>query len=74
MLAKLIFNLDKPEDKTAFNCATKGQAIALAVWDILHSEERLSKHCGKKYDSYEVKEIIYEHLESHGINLDELVN
>lgn len=73
MIAKLIFNFDKPEDEMEFKLACKGKDLADVIWDILHDDHRLSKHCETKYDSHEIKEIIYEHLKERSICLDELI-
>jgi len=73
MKAKLIFDLDNPEDEMEFKIANEGHDMVLALWGILNADQRLSKNCETKYDVYEIKEIIYEHLNRRNICLDELI-
>jgi len=77
--AILEFNLDDVDDNMAHLRAIKSLDLALAIWDITHNTKKSLEWSmeDKDIDKYEaldmVFEKIYEILEEHKINIDEII-
>jgi hypothetical protein len=78
--AKLIYDLNEPDDIMAHKRAVKSFDMALAIWNITHNTKKSLEYSmdGKEIDKYEaldlVYEKIYEILDEHDIKIDELIN
>ena len=78
--AKLTYDLNDPEDRKAHFRAVKSLDMASALWDITHNTKKGLEWSidGKDVDKYEVLEMvfdkIYEILDDHNINTDELLD
>ena len=78
--AKLIYDLNEPDDIMAHKRAVKSFDMALAIWNIIHNTKKgLEWNMdGKEINKYEaldlVYEKIYEILDEHDIKIDELIN
>ncbi len=76
--AILEFDLTDPDDKQAHLRAVKSFDMASALWEITHNTKKSLEWAmeGKEIDKYDALEMIYskifEILEEHGINTDEL--
>jgi hypothetical protein len=68
MKAKLIFNMDEPEDVIAHLRCTK--ALDMALWDFSNKLKSISKYGSGDED---ISQEFYNILEEHNINLDKLV-
>jgi hypothetical protein len=77
--AKIEFDLNDPDDKVAHLRAVKSLDMAMALWDITHNTKKGLEWAleNKDVDKYEVLEMvfekIYEILDEHNVNTDELV-
>ena len=77
--AKLEFDLDELDDRLAHFRAIKSFDMAMALWDITHNTKKSLewKMEGKEMDKYDALEMVYEKiyeiLEEHNINTDELI-
>lgn len=77
--AILEFDLNDPDDRQSHLRAIKALDMAGALWDITHNTKKNLEWDieDKNLDKYEVLELvfdkIYEILESHNINTDELL-
>ncbi len=78
--AILEFDLNERDDKMAHLRAVKSLDMAMALWDITHNTKKGLEWSleGKEIDKYETLEIvfdkIYEILNEHNINTDELID
>ncbi len=78
--AILKFDLNDPDDRMAHFRAVKSLDMAGALWDITHNTKKGLEWSleGKEIDKYDVLELvfdkIYEILEEHNINTDELLS
>jgi hypothetical protein len=78
--AVLKFDMDDPDDRKAHFRAIKSLDMASALWDITHNTRKSLEWSleGKEIDKYEaldmVFEKIYEILDDHNINTDELLD
>lgn len=78
--AKLTFDLNDPDDRKAHFRAIKSLDMASALWDLTHNTKKGLEWSleGKDLDKYEVLEMvfdkIYEILDDHNINTDELLD
>lgn len=78
--AKLIYDLNEPDDIMAHKRAVKSFDMALAIWNITHNTKKSLEYSmdGKEIDKYDaldlVYEKIYEILDEHDIKIDELIN
>ena len=78
--AILEFDLSQPEDVEAHKRAVKSLDMALALWDITHNTKKGLEWAmeGKEMDKYDALEMIYEKiyeiLQEHNINTDELLS
>ena len=78
--AILEFDLNDPEDRQAHFRAIKSLDMASALWDITHNTRKslewsLDKKDIDKYDALNmVFDKIYEILDDHGINTDQLLD
>lgn len=76
--ATLEFNLDNIDDKNAHLRAIKSFDMAGALWDITHNTKKSLEWAmdGKEMDKYDALDMvfqkIYEILDEHNINTDEL--
>ncbi len=78
MKAKLIFNLDEPEDKMAHLRCVKALDMALALWQISQAFRESLKWGNLEGPVYEAVEKgqdnFYKVLAEYGIELDELIS
>jgi hypothetical protein len=78
--ARLIFDLTDPDDVMGHKRAVKSLDMAMALWDIVHNTKKGLEWSmeGKEMDKYEILEMVYEKiyeiLDNHNINTDELIN
>jgi hypothetical protein len=78
--AILEFNLNEPDDIIAHKRAVKSLDLTLALWEIIHNTKKgiewsMEEKEIDKYDALElVYKKIYEILDEHNINIDELIN
>ena len=78
--AILEFDLNERDDKMAHLRAVKSLDLAMALWDITHNTKKRLEWSleGKEFDKYDTLELvfekIYEILEEHKINTDELID
>ncbi len=72
MKAKLIFDLDKPEDRTEFELAIKGKDMALMLWEYDQHLRGDYKHGGKE-EAYGYREKLREMMNEAGIDLELLL-
>jgi hypothetical protein len=77
--AKIEFDLNDIDDRMAHLRAVKSLDMAMALWDITHNTKKGLEWAleNKDVDKYEVLEMvfekIYEILDEHNVNTDELV-
>lgn len=77
--AKLIFDLNDPDDIIAHKRAIKSLDLAIVLWEIVHNTKKSLEWSleNKEVDSYETLELvykkIYEILDEHNVNVDELI-
>ena len=78
--ATLEFDLNDPDDVIAHKRAVQSLDMALALWEICHNTKKglewsMENKEMDKYDTLElVYEKIYEILNNHNINTDELIH
>lgn len=78
--AILEFDLSQPEDVDAHKRAVKSLDMAMALWDITHNTKKGLEWAmeGKEMDKYDALELVYEKiyeiLQEHNINTDELLS
>jgi cell fate (sporulation/competence/biofilm development) regulator YmcA (YheA/YmcA/DUF963 family) len=78
--AKLVYDLNEPDDVMAHKRAVKSLDMAMALWDIVHNTKKGLEWSmeGKEIDKYDALELVYEKiheiLDDHKINTDELIN
>jgi cell fate (sporulation/competence/biofilm development) regulator YmcA (YheA/YmcA/DUF963 family) len=78
--AKLVYDLNEPDDVMAHKRAVKSLDMAMALWDIVHNTKKGLEWSmeGKEIDKYDALELVYEKiheiLDDHNINTDELIN
>jgi len=78
--AKLTFDLNDPDDRKSHFRAIKSLDMASALWDLTHNTKKGLEWSieAKELDKYEVLEMvfdkIYEILNDHNINTDELLD
>lgn len=78
--AKIEYDLNDPDDRMAHFRAVKSLDMAGALWDITHNTKKGLEWSleGKEIDKYDVLELvfdkIYEILQEHNINTDELLS
>jgi hypothetical protein len=78
MQAKLIFDLDNPDDRMAHLRCVKSLDMALVIWEFIrNSRKKLEdREYSKDSDVFDGIEATYEEfynlLEEHGINIDKL--
>jgi hypothetical protein len=70
MKAKLIFDMDEPEDVIAHLRCTKALDMALALWDFSNKLRSISKYGSGDED---ISQEFYNILEEYNINLEKLV-
>lgn len=77
--AKIEYDLNDLDDRIAHFRAVKSLDMALALWEITHNTKKGLEWSieGKEIDKYEVLELvfekIYEILNEHNINTDEII-
>ena len=77
--AKIEYDLNDLDDRIAHFRAVKSLDMALALWEITHNTKKGLEWSieGKDIDKYEVLEMvfekIYEILNEHNINTDEII-
>ena len=78
--AILEFDLTQPDDVEAHKRAIKSLDMAMALWEITHNTKKELEWAieGKELDKYDSLEMvydkIYEILQDHNINVDELLS
>jgi hypothetical protein len=78
--AKIEYDLNDLDDIMAHKRAIKSLDLSLALWDITHNTKKSLEWSmeGKEMDKYDALEMVYEKiyeiLDNHNINLDELIN
>ena len=77
--AKLVYDLNEPDDVMAHKRAVKSLDLALALWTITHNTKKGLEWSmeGKEIDKYDALEMvfekIYEIMSEHNIDLDDLI-
>ncbi len=77
--AKIEYDLNDPEDRLAHLRTVKSLDMCLALWEITHNTKKSLEWAmeGKEIDKYDALEMvfdkIYEILNDHNINTDELI-
>lgn len=77
--AKIEYDLNDLDDRIAHFRAVKSLDMALALWEITHNTKKGLEWSmeGKELDKYDVLELvfekIYEILNEHNINTDEII-
>ena len=77
--AKLVYDLNEPDDVMAHKRAVKSLDMAIALWTITHNTKKGMEWSmeGKEMDKYDALEMvfdkIYEILEEHNIKMDDLI-
>ena len=82
MKATLEFNLDNSDDKIAHTRCVKSLDMALALWEIGTNLKKYSERVAEAQEAdsdihdgiYIVMQRVYEILEEHAINVEELIN
>lgn len=78
--ATLEFDLNDPDDVIIHKRMVKSLDMSMALWDITHNTKKGLEWSleNKDLDKYEVLELVYEKiyeiLDQHNINTDELIN
>lgn len=78
--AILKFDLNDPEDVMLHNRCVKSTDMAIAIWEICHNTKKGLEWSfeNKEIDKYEALELVYEKiyeiLNEHNINSDELID
>jgi hypothetical protein len=78
--ATLEFDLNEHDDVLAHKRAVKSLDLALTIWDIVHNSKKSLEWSmeGKEMDKYDALEMvydkIYEILQEHNIDVDELID
>lgn len=83
--AKLVYDLNDHDDVVAHKRAVKSLDMAMALWDIVHNTKKSLEWQlegkdkeGDAHDKYSTLELVYEKiyeiLETHDINVDELIS
>lgn len=76
MRAKLIFNLDNPDDRMAHLRCVKSSDLCLAVWEFLKNSRKKLEETEFKNSYQAINETykeFFDILEEYNINIDELV-
>jgi hypothetical protein len=79
MKAKLIFNLDDPDDSHSFKQCAKASDMAFVLWELCsNSKKKIEWEISEKnIDNYETLDLVFERfhdlLDEHHIIIDELV-
>jgi hypothetical protein len=77
--AKLIYDLNEPDDVMAHKRAVKSLDLALALWSITHNTKKSLEWSmeGKEMDKYDALEMVFEKIHEiiseHNIDLDDLI-
>jgi hypothetical protein len=77
--AKLIYDLNEPDDVMAHKRAVKSLDLALALWTIIHNTKKGLEWSmeGKEMDKYDALEMVFEKIHEiiseHNIDLDDLI-
>jgi hypothetical protein len=78
--ATLEFDLNDPDDVIIHKRMVKSLDMSMALWDITHNTKKGLEWSleNRDLDKYEVLELVYEKiyeiLDQHNINTDELIN
>lgn len=78
--ATLEFDLNDPDDVITHKRMVKSLDMSMALWDITHNTKKGLEWSleNRDLDKYEVLELVYEKiyeiLDQHNINTDELIN
>jgi hypothetical protein len=77
--AKLVYDLNEPDDVMAHKRAVKSLDLALALWTITHNTKKGLEWSmeGKEMDKYDALEMVFEKIHEiiseHNIDLDDLI-
>jgi hypothetical protein len=77
--AKLVYDLNEPDDVMAHKRAVKSLDLSLALWDITHNTKKGLEWSmeGKEMDKYDALEMVFEKIHEiiseHNIDLDDLI-
>ena len=79
--AKLIYDLNDPDDTKAFLRATKSMDMALVIWEFVYNTRKRVEYeiseVRENMNAYETLDFIMDEfsneLEEHGINIDDLI-
>jgi hypothetical protein len=73
MIAKFEFDMEKPEDRSAFKQMTSASEMAGALYDVSQKIREWTKYGNREaIPLEEVREMFYETLSEHGLDLDSL--
>jgi hypothetical protein len=73
MKAKLIFDMDEPEDVMAHLRCTKALDMAMALWDFSNKLRSIYKYGSGEENIESISKEFHEILEEHNINLEKLI-
>jgi len=77
--AKIIYDLNDPDDTKAFLRATKSMDMALVIWEFVYNVRKKTEYeiSEKDMNAYTTLDFIMDdfsnELEEHGINIDDLI-
>ena len=72
MKATIEFNLDEPDDVHRHRECVNASKMAYFIWELKHNFWRKWKHDDVDFNLDTYKEALYELMEEHNINPDEL--
>jgi len=72
MKAKLEFDIDNPEDKQALKQCVNAEKMAGFIWELKFNFWRRWKHDESDFNLDTYKEALYDLMQEHNINPDEL--
>jgi cell fate (sporulation/competence/biofilm development) regulator YmcA (YheA/YmcA/DUF963 family) len=77
--AKIVYDLNEPDDVMAHKRAVKSLDMALTLWTITHNTKKGLEWSmeGKEMDKYDALEMVFEKIHEimseHSIDLDDLI-
>jgi hypothetical protein len=73
MKAKLIFDMDEPEDVMAHLRCTKALDMAMALWDFSNKLRSIYKYGSGEESIDDISKEFHDILEEYNINLEKLI-
>mgnify|MGYP001085231653 CR=1 FL=1 len=70
--ATLEFDLDNPDDLVSFNRAVKADAMASCLWEIVNNTWRKFKYVEGDIDYEDYKQAVWDEVQNHSLNMDDL--